>query len=518
VLCNVRTFGPFAAVRAMKTQANMKEAFQRLQEEQPDLMLAAASSKSKIETALLDWEQANPGALTDAAVDASELLGARGKISQLFDFVFVSVDLRAAEQSRDSRGSILHRLAGKLDKSEAEEKIAKLHLRHRKEEQRILDELNDRAAELSDDLAAEVDQLIAGRGVHIGASAKPVRPAIDLQLRVQHGKTKTGLERQGHGFQRTTMLSALLHLSRRGQEGSDQKSIMLAIEEPEIYQNPIQSRSLAGSLKERATAPGSRLSVVYATHSPIFIDSYRPDQVRRLSRSRVNPGDLPSTSVHRYSRTDLDGRIAERHRPRSGLDRQIRSTLNEDFVEGFFAEAVVIVEGETDKVVIEEAAKKEDPLERFGVTVVNASGKANLMIAQVILGQLGIPSLTVFDNDSGNAERKGRGGKPEIAAQVRASDRALNRALLEHHQVLPVKDFPIGQLSPTLYAWNDNLEYVVEKTWPAWNSTMAEMQRELEVEKTKRPALYRLTAQQCEGPISPDVRTVLTLARALTKL
>jgi putative ATP-dependent endonuclease of OLD family len=518
VLCDVRSFAPFASVRDKKTQTTMKEAYQQLQEEYPDLILAAASSKGKIETALLDWEQANQDALTESAIDASELLGPRGRLSQVFDFVFVNVDLRAAEQSRDSRGSILNRLAGKLDRSEAEEKIAKLHLRHRNEEQRILDELNDRAAALSDDLAAEVDQLIAGRGVHIGASTKPIRPAIDLQLRVQHGKTKAGLDRQGHGFQRTTMLSALLHLALRGQEESDQKSIMLAIEEPEIYQNPIQSRSLAASLKERATAPQSRLSVVYATHSPIFIDAHRPEQVRRLSRSRVNPGDLPSTSVHRYSRADLGGRIDERHRPRRGLDRQILSTLNGNFVEGFFAEAVVLVEGETDKIVIEEVASREGALERFGVTVVNASGKANLIIAQVILGQLGIPTLTVFDNDSGNAERKRQAGDTAGAERDYKNDRALNRSLLEHHQALPVQDFPVGQLSPTLFAWDDNLENVVESTWPAWNRTMEEVRRELEVEKTKRPALYRLTAQQCEGPISPDVKTVLTLARGLTNL
>src|SRR5690606_34993869 len=214
-----------------------------------------------------------------------------------------------------------------------------------------------------------------------------------------HGGTRTGLDYQGHGFQRTTMLTALLHLADSGTASGAGKSIMLAVEEPEIYQNPIQSRNLAGALRGRAAAPGSRLSVLYATHSPVFADPLQPERIRRLSRPRSVDEGLGATSVKQYSRRALEGQISENHLPRKRLSPQILSVLNEGFAEAFFAEAVVLVEGETDKAVIEEVAAKEDALERYGVTVVNTNGKANLIIAHAILKQLGIPSLTVFDSD-----------------------------------------------------------------------------------------------------------------------
>ncbi|GAA2140411.1 TOPRIM nucleotidyl transferase/hydrolase domain-containing protein [Glycomyces algeriensis] len=169
-----------------------------------------------------------------------------------------------------------------------------------------------------------------------------------------------------------------------------------------------------------------------------------------------------------------------------------------------------------DKVVIEEVASRKGALERFGVTVVNASGKANLIVAQAILHQLGITSLTVFDNDSGNAGRKWT--DPDEIARARAGDRAANVVLQEHHGVPTVVPFPVGKCSPTLVAWDDNLEHVVNSSWAAWERTMETVRDELDSKKTKRPALYRLTARRCEGLISPALEEVLTLARALTSL
>jgi putative ATP-dependent endonuclease of the OLD family len=293
-----------------------------------------------------------------------------------------------------------------------------------------------------------------------------------------------------------------------GPIGEDGQPVL--IDDPVGCGDDFQSRSLAGSLKERATAQGSRFSVVYATHSPVFIDPHQPEQVRRLSRRRTSEG-LPC-----YSRNGLDKLIDERHRPQGGISRQIFSMLNEHFVEAFFAEAVVVVEGETDKADIEEAASRKGALERFGVSVVDASGKANLIIAKAILDQFGIRSLTVFDNDDGTAARKHT--DPDEIEREHASDRDANRALLEHHKAATVVPFPVGKQTETLFAWDDKLENVVETTWPAWETMMKAVSEELEVKKTKRPALYRLTARRCEDPIGPAVLEVLMLARALTNL
>ncbi len=70
--------------------------------------------------------------------------------------------------------------------------------------------------------------------------------------------------------------------------------------------------------------------------------------------------------------------------------------------EGFFSEKVVLVEGETDKAVIEAAFRAANrDLSREGVSVINVVGKNNLSKPLYIFRRLGIPTFVVFDNDTG---------------------------------------------------------------------------------------------------------------------
>lgn len=516
--CEVMAYPPFASVRDRSlTAPKALEAYKALQND-GSLLLPTVSSKGKAETAMREWEQAHLDQLVAQPIDAASLIGSKGVIAKYFEYVFVSVDMRAGEQGRESKGSILSRLAGSLDKKEFEDRIQALDMQVERRKAAIIEEFQTKTEALSGGLSAEVNRLCAGRSVHIDPVSKRPRPSIELELRVSHGKTRAGLEYQGHGVQRATMLAAMLHLADRDRMEEERKSILLAIEEPEIYQNPIQARNLAGALRERATVEGSRLSVVYATHSPVFADPLQPEQVRRLGRPRNVDDGLRDTTVRRYSRSALEHQISEKHVPRSRLSPQILSVLSESFTEAFFAEAVVLVEGETDKAVIEEVAAKEDPLERYGVTVVNAGGKANLIIAHAILKQLGIPSLTVFDSDRGNPDRLRARNKPVEAQDEQRKGAQLNRALMEHHDIRDRSDYPKGYLGPTLFAWDDNLEEVLMTTWPEWETTWDQVRRELDEGKTKRPAIYRLTARRCPGQVSRDLDKVITIARGLTSL
>jgi putative ATP-dependent endonuclease of the OLD family len=508
--CIVAAYPSFDSVRSRGTAAKALEAYRQLQKDEK-LMLPAVSSKAKADTAMREWEQAHPEALVTQPVNAAALMGPKGVIAKFFEYVFAGVDMRAGEEARESKGSILSRLAASVDKKEFEDRIKELDLRIRKAREGILEEFNQKTDSVARELSREVSGLCSGREISIGSESKELRPSIELQLRVKHGSTNVELERQGHGFQRATMLGALLHLADRDAAVDRQKSILLAVEEPEIYQNPIQSRRLARALQERAENPGSRLSVLYATHSPIFISPLHPERVRRLCRRQSGKGPR-ETGISTYSLGALKKRVSEAYVPRKSLPRQVLAVMNEAFTEAFFAEAVILVEGETDKAVLDEVIARDGALERYGITVASASGKANLITAEAILSQLGIPSLTVFDSDSGNP---GRQRNEEEAAAEFEKGRKLNRALLEHHRVLNEPDYPKGHLGSTLFAWDDNLEHVLGTTWTGWTETMEEVRSELDDRKTKRPALYRLTAMRCTESDCPDLAKVVGLARAL---
>ncbi|MCJ7744426.1 MAG: ATP-dependent endonuclease, partial [Dehalococcoidales bacterium] len=79
--------------------------------------------------------------------------------------------------------------------------------------------------------------------------------------------------------------------------------------------------------------------------------------------------------------------------------------------EGFFANVVALVEGESDQSAILEVARQVGiDFEKAGISVIPVRGKTNLPIPFLIFSELGIPVYVVFDCD----RNKGKDGKPEI--------------------------------------------------------------------------------------------------------
>lgn len=83
--------------------------------------------------------------------------------------------------------------------------------------------------------------------------------------------------------------------------------------------------------------------------------------------------------------------------------------------------------------------------------------------------------------------------------------------------MLNAPDYPKGRLGATLFAWDDNLERVLETTGPSWSKKLEEVRGELDDRKTKRPALYRLAAMRCEDLNGSELNTVVNLALSLVQ-
>ena len=73
--------------------------------------------------------------------------------------------------------------------------------------------------------------------------------------------------------------------------------------------------------------------------------------------------------------------------------------------EGFFADVVVLVEGEDDRAaIIAAAASMEHNLESEGISVIPCMGKNNLDRPAAIFQKLDIPTYVVWDGDEGNKD------------------------------------------------------------------------------------------------------------------
>lgn len=160
---------------------------------------------------------------------------------------------------------------------------------------------------------------------------------------------------------------------------------LLLIEEPELFLTPQAQRYLYRLLR-RFAENGNQ--VLYSTRSPSFVDAAYHDEIVRLDLRHGR------STLRRTSPRALDD--AERVRLAAEFDHE-RSEM-------FFAEVVVLVEGQTERLALPFVfrALGHDP-DAEGIAIVEVGGKSNLPLAARLLRQLEVPFLVVFDADRGAA-------------------------------------------------------------------------------------------------------------------
>ncbi|MHB8275951.1 MAG: AAA family ATPase, partial [Dermatophilaceae bacterium] len=103
---NAKGFPEFNEIKAASSATEKKNLYVGLRSSRSDLDLAAASTGAAVDQALTTWEASH----TDQLLDVPEALqtnffgfNSGGKMSGLFDFVLVTADLRAGEESLDGK-------------------------------------------------------------------------------------------------------------------------------------------------------------------------------------------------------------------------------------------------------------------------------------------------------------------------------------------------------------------------------------------------------------------------------
>ena len=176
------------------------------------------------------------------------------------------------------------------------------------------------------------------------------------------------------------LVGAIESCCRDGMSGE-----VLLIEEPELLLAPQAQRYLYGLLRRFAEGGNQ---VVYSTWSPAFVDAAHHDEIVRL--------DLRQ-----------DGMVVRRTDPGTLSDAErirIQAEFDHERSEMFFAQKVVLVEGQTERLSLPFIfrAMGHDP-DAEGIAIVEMGGKGNLPLAARLLVQLAIPFIVVFDADHGPA-------------------------------------------------------------------------------------------------------------------
>jgi putative ATP-dependent endonuclease of the OLD family len=177
---------------------------------------------------------------------------------------------------------------------------------------------------------------------------------------------------------------------------------IIAIEEPEIYLHPHAQRSLC-KLFEELVLSGNQ--ILYSTHSATFIDVARTDRIVLVERCKDDEGEV-CTRTRAFSQEAL----LEARRvlypgieiSLEGVRERYRNLCSSEHAEAFFAQAILLVEGPSERGAIPiYAAQRGFDLDAHGVSVVSANGKHNLDQLFQLYTAHGIPVYIVFDNDEG---------------------------------------------------------------------------------------------------------------------
>lgn len=239
------------------------------------------------------------------------------------------------------------------------------------------------------------------------------------------------VDRQGHGLQRAFIFTLLQYLARSSADVTEVRgegegeadavpapapNLILAIEEPELYQHPTKQRHFAEVLRSLSggALPGVEgvTQVAFACHSPMFVSLGRADEIRLVRRT-----DCEDTQFKQCELKALDlAEVAQSLERGWGHPEGTFSAatlaprlhiLGTELAEGFFANGVVLVEGRSDKAALSAMARLMGrSFEAAGIALLSAEGKENLDRPLVVFRSLGIPTYVIWDCDEGTNNAK----------------------------------------------------------------------------------------------------------------
>lgn len=204
--------------------------------------------------------------------------------------------------------------------------------------------------------------------------------------------TRTDIARKGHGLQRAVTI-ALIQLIAKRQLQSNQdsettnrkvsKSRYFIFEEPELYLHPQAQRSLFDSFVELSTG---RNQVILCTHSSnlISIDKYKSIYIIKKQNEQCG------SKVTQCEEDLFDGNQKN--------EWNLSYWINPDRGELFFAEKVILVEGQTDKVILPALADKLGVF-KHSYTVIDCGSKQNIPLYIKLMNKFNIPYVAVYDKD-----------------------------------------------------------------------------------------------------------------------
>lgn len=286
------------------------------------------------------------------------------------------------------------------------------------------DDENSAFGQLMKDMNKVVDDVFPKATINVEtdlANADTLRPKFGVTM---SSNVTTDVLHQGTGLIRSAVF-ALLRFDKRRREHIgevDPRGLVIGFEEPELFLHPNAAENMRRVIYELAE---KNSQIVATTHSPYMIDlSKKPRQV--LNSYSITANEF--TNVAAFNLTDAFQSIQDDDRTRVKMIQKI-----DDYVSRvFFAQKVVIVEGDTEDVVFKKtiSVMPEDVKKEIGAKyqIIKATGKATMISFVKYLKALNVDAFVVHDEDSGTP-----GAVKMNAPILNALDNDASKRLMMHN-------------------------------------------------------------------------------------
>lgn len=355
--------------------------------------------KQDLLTLISEWESDphNSHFLSDAELeDTNKFFGFAGTslLQSQSGFVFVPAAPDLSMQfSSEVRDSAISTLLGSLVKDTVNRSVETWKL----DNSEVLEALDAAISDTSKEDLESCEKSVNGQlveylpGIQFNLNMRTdgwvpkISPYVEASI-TQNGQSFS-LESQGHGIQRASLIALLQAVADSRSASSDagaNSSLIVVIEEPEVYQHPVQARQLAAKLSQAASS--QRMQLICATHSPFFVSPQHLESTFRVYGSAEGSILKGGTSIGRFADELETGRAA----------KWFRKTIPE----GLFSRACLVLEGDTDQFIFENLELYGTTLTDEGISVLNAEGANNLWTVVNLIESYGIPCYALRDGDS----------------------------------------------------------------------------------------------------------------------
>lgn len=309
--------------------------------------------------------------------------------------------------------------------------------------QKFSDSFREEEAENSqslNDITKQINEGISEWGAAFKLGIDPVdekdivKRLINIQISEDEFEEEVDPDALGQGFQRNLIYTLIRVAADNEENYSPSKGdkfnpslSLILFEEPEAFLHPPQARNLSKNLQKIASQKGQQ--VILTSHSPIFVSFHSSDisAISRLHREqgRTQLGQISETRLNEIFQDNQElNQIVEN----AGWDvhsddlRQDMEAvkyfmwLDRSRCGLFFADHVLLVEGESELVLLNHLIQTEDiDLPSDQIFILDCLGKFNMHRFMNLLGPLKIEHSVLLDDDNG------RPPHPEIRGLIENS-------------------------------------------------------------------------------------------------